>query len=224
MSRPIARRGTFLLASTAALIVAAFAAVPAAQASTLYACVAKNGSAHLYAKKPKKGEKLLSWNSAGINGASGVNGAPGAPGAAGAKGANGANGAVAGYVVKQVGSVNITEEEHPIVSKSLPAGSYIVSAKVETSAAGKSAGMMESRCELFDGTTLDESQWISGLAEFGIGGIFLASTTLPLETAVTLTKTTPMEVWCETQLNKATSGEMSAADAVLVAVQTSSNS
>jgi hypothetical protein len=90
MSRPIARRSTFLLAAAAALLVAAFATVPAAQASTLYACVSKTGSPHLYTKKPKKckskKEKLVSWNTAGPAGSNGTGGANGANGTNGAAG------------------------------------------------------------------------------------------------------------------------------------------
>jgi hypothetical protein len=90
MSRPIARRRTFLLAATAALIVAAFAAVPAAQASTLYACVSKSGTAHVFTKKPKKckskKEKLVSWNTSGVAGKNGTNGSNGTNGTGGAAG------------------------------------------------------------------------------------------------------------------------------------------
>ena len=75
MSRLIARRSTLLLAAAAALMVAAFASVPAAQASTLYACVSKSGGAHVYTKKPKKckskKEKLVSWNTVGPKGPNG---------------------------------------------------------------------------------------------------------------------------------------------------------
>jgi hypothetical protein len=65
-----------------------FAAASAADASTLYACVKKNATVHVYTekKKCKKGEKSVSWNNtgpAGTNGANGTNGSPGAPGAPG---------------------------------------------------------------------------------------------------------------------------------------------
>lgn len=90
MSTEARSRGTLAVALIAALMVAALAAASQAQASTLYACVKKNGSAKVYTKKPKckKGEKLLSWNTVGpagkngekgANGANGTNGAPGQP-------------------------------------------------------------------------------------------------------------------------------------------------
>src|SRR5271166_6728815 len=89
MSRTIATRVVFLHAAAVALIVAAFVAVPGAQATKLYGCLGKRGSAHLYTKKPKrcrKGERRISWNSSGApgqngkNGANGTNGTNGAPG------------------------------------------------------------------------------------------------------------------------------------------------
>jgi len=91
MSTPIARRGVLALAMGAALIVGFFALAAQAEASTLYACVKKNGSAHIYAKKPKckKGESKLTWNNqgpAGKNGANGVNGTNGTNGKEGPQG------------------------------------------------------------------------------------------------------------------------------------------
>jgi hypothetical protein len=228
MSRPSYRRALLALAVACALMVGVLAGATSASASTLYACVKKNGSAHIYSKKPKckKGESKLSWNTtgpAGTNGAPGAAGKNGANGTNGTNGSNGANGAVAGYFTAQGGPISITEEEQLILSKTLPPGNYLISAKVTTSAAGKNTGQMESRCELYDGATLDESQWISGLSEF-LPGVFLGTSTLPLNTAVTFTKPTAIQVWCETELNKASSGEMTASHGALWAIQTTSNS
>jgi hypothetical protein len=224
MSTSITRRGTIALAAATALMLAAFAA-PQADASTLYACVKKNGTARFVSKtvKCKKGEKRLSWNTEGPAGKNGANGTNGTNGTNGKDGAPGLNGAVAGYSVSQSGFINITAEQRLIVSKTLPAGHYLVSAKVETSAAGKSIGLIETQCELFDGSPLDESQWIGVTSEF-IPGTFLASSTLPMQTVLDVTKPTAVQVWCETQLNKVTSGEVTASQGQLFAVQTGSNS
>jgi len=75
-------------------MVASFAAASPAGASTLYACVKKNGSAHLFSHKPncKKGESKLAWNTPGPAGKNGTNGAAGANGKNGAAGSNGTNG------------------------------------------------------------------------------------------------------------------------------------
>ena len=88
------RRGTALLIVCAAIVVAVLAASPQAGASTLYACVKKNGSAHIYAKKPKckKHEKKLSWNTEGPAGKNGLNGTNGSNGTNGKNGTNGVNG------------------------------------------------------------------------------------------------------------------------------------
>jgi hypothetical protein len=71
-----------------AAVVSLLWAASAAQAGTLYACVKKSGSAHIYSKKPKckKGETKLSWNASGQPGPTGKNGVNGA------NGANGGNG------------------------------------------------------------------------------------------------------------------------------------
>ncbi len=91
-------RGLVVLAAIAALLVAAFAAVPQADAATIYTCVKKkSGTLRLVSKstKCKKGESKLSWNTtgpAGKNGLNGLNGLNGANGATGATGLTGPNG------------------------------------------------------------------------------------------------------------------------------------
>lgn len=86
MPRRILRLAALVVAASA---VSLFASSSASGAGTLYACVKKNGSAHLFAKKPKchKGEKRLSWNTVGPAGQKG------APGANGVNGVNGSSGA-----------------------------------------------------------------------------------------------------------------------------------
>jgi hypothetical protein len=91
------RRAVVALVATGALLLAAFAVASQAEASTLYACVKKSGSAHIFTKKPKckKGESKLTWNSegpAGKNGANGSNGTNGTNGTSGTNGTNGTNG------------------------------------------------------------------------------------------------------------------------------------
>jgi hypothetical protein len=88
------RRGVAGLVAIGALSVAALAAVPQAEAATLYACVKKNGTARIYSKKPKckKKETKLSWNTSGPAGKNGLNGLNGANGLNGTNGKNGSNG------------------------------------------------------------------------------------------------------------------------------------
>ncbi len=143
MPRPIARRGVFALAVSASLIVAAFAAVPAAEASTLYACVTKTGTAHVFTKKPKKckskTEKLVSWNTVGPKGAGGTNGTNGTNGKDGAKGEAGQpQKAVSFNVSSNFGSSPITTPLFSIggVSVNLTCASFVVAIpEIEASAA-----------------------------------------------------------------------------------------
>lgn len=88
------RRGTVLLVAMGALLLAALVTASQAGASTLYACVKKDGTAHIYTKKPrcKKRETKLSWSSqgpAGRNGTSGANGVSGKEGLQGPIGPQG---------------------------------------------------------------------------------------------------------------------------------------
>jgi hypothetical protein len=94
MSTLTARRGLLTLAVASALLVGSFAVASSASASTLYACVKKSGSAHVFAKKPKckKGETKISWNSTGTAGKNGTNGANGSNGTNGTNGKEGAAG------------------------------------------------------------------------------------------------------------------------------------
>lgn len=110
MSPSITRRGIALLAAATFSLFAALATASQAGAATYYACVKKNGSAHIFTTKPKckHGESKLSWNnvgpagrngSNGLNGANGKNGANGANGTNGKEGAPGANGTARGFAV-----------------------------------------------------------------------------------------------------------------------------
>jgi hypothetical protein len=95
MSTSITRRGIALLAAGSISLFAALATASQAGAATYYACVKRNGSAHVFAKKPKckRGESKISWNSQGPAGRNGLNGINGAPGSNGKNGTNGTNGA-----------------------------------------------------------------------------------------------------------------------------------
>jgi hypothetical protein len=98
MSIATNRRAVAVLTALGALLLAAFAAAPQAEASTIYACVKKkSGTARFVTKKTKckKGETKVSWNTEGLagkNGANGTNGATGKEGTAGKEGSPGKNG------------------------------------------------------------------------------------------------------------------------------------
>ena len=77
------------------IAVAAIIAVTQAQARNVYACVKGDGSAHIFAKKPKcgSGESKISWSSKGQRGSEGLPGPIGLVGPTGAAGAGGSKGA-----------------------------------------------------------------------------------------------------------------------------------
>ncbi len=83
-------RGALAIAVASTLLIGMLAA-SRAQASTLYACVKKNGSAHIFRRKPRcrKGESRLRWNTVGPARKNGLKGATGSNGASGASGAPG---------------------------------------------------------------------------------------------------------------------------------------
>ena len=70
MSSTTNRRATIVLASCAALLLGVLATAAPTRAATLYACVKKNGDAHIYKKKPRcrRGETRLSWGGSGAAG------------------------------------------------------------------------------------------------------------------------------------------------------------
>jgi len=223
MTRPIVRRGTLTLALTAGLIAAAFAAVPAAQASTLYGCLAKNGSAHLYTKRPKKcrkGERLISWGTVGQNGTNGTNGT---------NGANGANGAVAGFSATESSGfyVNSTLTQIPGLQKTLPAGSFIVSASLEFNGYAESSGSGSIiECQLSDNAggkvTTETGYW--GGPFLDLSGQYIAKGQIAMHLAVTSTQSSSLTVKCRQEVDLGNSEEVETNHGAVVAVQTTSNS
>jgi hypothetical protein len=164
MSKPGVRRGTFALAAVASLLVAAFAAVPAAQASTLYACVTKSGTAHVFTKKPKKckskKEKLVSWNTTGPAGKNGANGTNGTSGTNGKEGAAGQPQKAVSFNVSSnfgptitplfsVGGVSVRLDcasfgvSIPELEASAPTGSFAETGLVVTNANGKAPEVVQ---------------------------------------------------------------------------------
>jgi hypothetical protein len=207
MSISINRRGTAVLVAACALLVGSLSVAAAADASTLYACVKKNGTARVFTKKPKckKGESKITWGSAGPAGKNGANGANGGAGKDGANGkngengANGADGAVAGYSASRESAVNILSgtigSPITVVTKKLPAGSYIVSAKTVIAASDTANGATwVAQCQLFDGTTSDLAN-----ASGAIVTNFLfhtGSATVPLGFALSTTTETTVTLAC----------------------------
>jgi hypothetical protein len=259
MPAPAARPGSLALAgaaaaAAAALILLLLATSASAQASTIYACVKKKGGvARVVSKaaKCKKGETKRSWNTngavgargaAGVTGASGLNGVSGANGVTGATGATGptgAGGAVGGYSVHQVAAKRVAftsgTEVSPttILSRELPAGNYLVNAKVELELSNtKAGGQAGLACNLVDtpsegGTpTSDTAGWTTPL-DVQFSSFYVGNNTLPLALAVSsAAHSSAISVVCYVSFEKASGGEFTAdeGNAVITAVQTTQNS
>lgn len=91
MSSTIKRRLTIVPVACAVLLLGVLATAPPGHASTLYACVKRNGDAHIYTRKPRcrRGQRRISWGSSGPAGKSGEPGSKGDPGSRGEAGAGG---------------------------------------------------------------------------------------------------------------------------------------
>ena len=208
-----------------ALVIVAAAGVALAAgggAKKITVCVSKSDGTLYQAKKCEKHDKKLTWNQKGQTGATGPTGP------AGANGANGANGAVHGYSAQSGASVDITKKTAytTIVSKDLPAGSYLVNGQavlqgLDTESPGQAT---DDTCRLVAGAA--ESlpvTWSSPL-----GGIFLfrvASGSVSMQMPLTAAGTTTVSLQCKNLLNAPPANwTNTVVNASITAVQTSSNS
>jgi hypothetical protein len=145
----------------------------------------------------------------GPAGAQGNAGTAGAAGATGAAGAPGQNGSVAAYYATG-GLVNIPIGANSgnfatMVSKSLPAGHYVIYAQTDTEAgttaapAGAYQGV-ENTCELTEGGSIEATtQTDSGIVESTtpFGAIFQEETTMHVQAALTLSSTQTIALQCQ---------------------------
>jgi len=178
----------------------------------------------------------------GTNGATGTTGASGPTGAtgeAGTTGPSGAAGTVGGYSLRQTAGKNLPftsgTKANPttVVSRELPAGNYIVNAKVELQLSNtKAEGGGGLVCNLVDtpaegGTPAsDTAGWVARI-NVPSGGFFYANNSLPLTLAVSsASHTSDIAIACYVSLEDSGGGEFSAtaANAVITAIQTTQNS
>jgi hypothetical protein len=131
--------------------IIAFASIPDAS-GVIHTCYNKNGNATLRVidnsiEQCKSNETALNFNQtgpqgpqgpqgpvgpAGPQGPQGLQGLQGATGATGATGPAGASGTSTAYVARQTGSYRtVTTAGTLLLSKTVPAGSYVINAKVE---------------------------------------------------------------------------------------------
>jgi hypothetical protein len=177
----------------------------------------------------------------GVNGATGVTGTSGATGTTGGTGPSGPTGvagAVSGYSARQApGKHTFTSatESSPttIVSRELPAGSYIVDAKVEVQLSNTTAeGGAAVVCTLVDtptegGTPATDRAGLMTPIDVLYAGFFFATNSLPLTLVVSSpAHTSKIVIACYVSLESANGGEFSAtaSNAAITAVQTTQNS
>jgi hypothetical protein len=169
MSPSITSRAVALSAAAAISLLAAFGMASQADASTLYACVKKEGgSMRLVSQRAKctKSERKVSWNTTGpvgkngangANGGSGANGKNGSNGSNGSNGGNGANGSAVGLLAFKDGPValaTVATEQTVATLANVPAGKYLFSAKAEVE--GGNANL-QLHCRLTAQGDFDES-------------------------------------------------------------------
>lgn len=233
-SRIRAVLSTTFICVTAAVSLLVPAAASAAGATTIYTCVSKkSGAMRVVSAKTKcrHGEHRLSWNAAGPAGTHGAAGAPGSPGVAGT---NGTNGVGVDYATSKGSNEAVhlaSGGEDVVLSKTLPAGSYFVTAQTTLLVAeAKSTAFVVIACGIADsagtpailepaGKALDESVWLQDLIKTGSSTEYGADTDMALQAQLT---TTTLALICA-PIEGATEGLTEAFDPQLSALQMTAN-
>ncbi|MGD0453649.1 MAG: hypothetical protein ABSB69_08620 [Solirubrobacteraceae bacterium] len=237
-SRIRAVRPTTFISATGAVVLLALAMAPASataapSSAAIYACVnKKSGAMRIVSAKAKcrRGERRLSW---GASGPAGPAGAPGAPGAAGKPGANGVGVDYATSKVSAEGTRLATGGEDVVLSKTLPAGSYFVTAQTTILVGeAKSPLFVVVACGIADsagtpailepaGKAIGESVWLQTLTESSKGE-YGASTDMALQGQLTTTAPTTLALIC-VPIEGTTGDSVEAFDPQLSALQTTAN-
>jgi hypothetical protein len=171
---------------------------------------------------------------AGVNGKDGLNGTNGTNGTNGIDGANGAVGGFATAPMAEGVMFTSASEGSPqtIVSRTLPAGSFIANAKVEVLLSDtKAGGFAGVDCRLVDtpsgggSIAVDMSRWAS-LIDVSFLSAHVAQNTIPLALAVSSpARPSTLSLACWLGVNEPAGGTLTAEanNAAITAVQTSSN-
>jgi hypothetical protein len=229
-SRVHAVLSTTLICATAAVSLFLTVVASAAGATTIYTCVSKkSGAMRIVSAKTKcrHGERKLSWNAAGPAGPAG------ATGATGAAGKQGASGVGIDFGTSKVSNTEFVHlgsgGEVVVLSKTIPAGTYFVSAQTTLLVGeGKSPVFVGVACGIADssgtpsiiepGQALDETVFLQTLAktstsEYGAGA------DIPLQAQLT---TTTLALICD-PIEGASESTAEAFDSQLSALQTTAN-
>ncbi len=154
----------------------------------------------------------------GAKGATGATGAQGPKGDQGIQGNPGNNGAVSAYSAGPANAVGLplgsnTGNFATVVSKSLPAGHWVITGDVtvegSTTAAPGTYTTVESTCEITAGGSFEGSaQTVGTLGENNfLVNFWSEETAVPVQTAITLSS--PATIALECQVNLPTSGNQS---------------
>jgi hypothetical protein len=234
--------GVVAVAGTLALAATVLAA-PQADAATLYLCAKHRGGAvRVVSRKAHchRGETKLSLGggagAAGVNGhegprgkegPSGKEGPPGKEGKEGKEGRagkDGLNGAVAGYFASNTSYLYFTGAvEVTVVSKTIPAGNYLVFGKTVIVSGATAPVRAGAFCELRDnGSELDMSQFTQTLSKWG--GAYYDISSLPLQAALSTNGPTTLSIACYDQSADENSQWIAAEFSQIDAIQTTQNS
>jgi len=178
--------------------------LPAASASTIHACVKpKSGATRIVSAKARcrRGEQKLSWSTTGPQGKAGP---AGAPGTAGGEGKAGPSGVGPVYSVNGGETPQPVEGETLVLSKTVPPGSYLVSAKLDIGATSASSELFTGICALIDapgtspelkGTDID-GDFVEQLLGKGTGSEYFAIAPVSLQGTLTSTVTSTVSLGC----------------------------
>ncbi len=185
-------------------------ALAASGSNEISACVHHKGGGLYKARKCAKHDSRLTWNARGV------------------RGKNGANGAVAGFSASQSLFVDFTSagSMHPmtILTKQLPAGSFIISAKTELLGSTLSSGeYADDICRLSDGSSSDNSRWSAPVVVPGLGN-YLSDGTVSMNIAVSSASPSTATLSCFNDEGSQANYAAVAKNSQIDAIQTSSNS
>jgi hypothetical protein len=169
----------------------------------------------------------------GATGNKGVTGTSGPTGETGAAGATGSSGAVGGYSASIVGPVDLTNGTQgsptPVLTKNLPAGSFIVSSKLVVTATDTSnEATWVVRCMLSDkpstGATTEDVASATGavVTDFIL---HKGEATMPLGMAITTSTSSTLTLACALMWDTSitTHFELLGSNALITAIQTTQN-
>lgn len=176
--------------------------------------------------KCRRREAELNWSETGPpgrrggggpRGLRGLTGARGATGPTGASGPAGAQGPSNAYAASETSAVSLAAGGRDVLSLSLPAGSYVVTASVDIANEDGVGGETEKATCVVNAVPPATGEEASGTATVPFSKGFTGEQTVPLDGSWTLSAPETLELFC-TQLSAgATTASLARIDAVQVA-------